>query len=715
MKRSHLAIFILLTFLVSSLYGVSTRKYEFQKYEDYLKGKFDGISVSFDGHLFLSPTEKKIEGPVEEFFLSFLMTDNGIGYLGTGHSGKIYRINEKGQSEEYFHSPEMGVYCLAQDRRGNLYAGTSPNGKIYKISKRGEGTEFFKPKEKYIWDLMFSEEGTLLAAVGESGGIYEIDQQGVGELILEAEENHILCLAKSENGDLLAGSGGKGHLYRISKNKKPVILFESPFEEIRSIALDDKDRIYVAASGVVTKPAVQKVIPTSSQTNTQITVTAELQKQILITPGTPKQPGALYRIMSTGMAKKLWVSADEMIYSLAWNEAEKKLYFGTGGKGRLYSLDYQEKVTLVFQMNSEQIYLVEPQLKKIFILSNNPPVISELLSSQRYSGEYMSHALDTGSLSSWGRMEWTARMAKDTTVQFQTRSGNTSEPNRTWSEWSPPYTNQGGEQILSPPARYIQFRMKFKSQDGNMSPVIKKLALFSVQINLQPTIDHLEILEPNVVFIKPLQQQDMIWGAESSNSDAAQAQNNMHVAMARKAEKKGYQTLIWQASDKNMDTLVYSVFIREEHDRLWRVLVEDLKEKIFAFDTISLPDGNYFVKIQASDKHANPPGSSLRDEKVSRILTIDNSQPVFEVFEANRDKKNLTLRFRVRDSLSYIREVKFLVRPKGWQIVFPEDGICDGLLEEFEITVTLPERSDNMVTVKAVDSQGNSVVHRAVF
>jgi hypothetical protein len=53
-----------------------------------LKGKLDGVSVSYEGVLSLAPSEEKMEGPGEEFYLSFLLGSEGSSYLGTGHGGK---------------------------------------------------------------------------------------------------------------------------------------------------------------------------------------------------------------------------------------------------------------------------------------------------------------------------------------------------------------------------------------------------------------------------------------------------------------------------------------------------------------------------------------------------------------------------------------------------------------------------------------------------
>ena len=718
MKRHLLILSTLSLFMVVTLLAVQPQKWELRHLSDYLDGKFDGISVSYDGILALSPKEEAMEGPAEEFYLSLIAGQSGDIYIGTGHGGKVYRINSAGKHELYYQVPEMDIYCLALDSKGTLYAGSSPNGKVYKITGQGKGDAFFNPQEKYIWDLKFTDRGTLLAAVGESGGIYEISQGGEGTKFLNSEENHILCMEISESGSLIAGSGGKGRLYRISSDRRTSILFESPFEEIKSIALDRSGNIYAAAGGFVIRPQREEKsqVRTKPDAEVSVTVTPQGASPQIESPHAKGQPGTLYRVNSAGIAKKLWSSADELIYSLLWNEAKKELLFGTGKKGRVYSIDSDEKVSLILQKNAEQIYLLKPVGSRIYTLSNNPSNLSAILSEQRYEGEYTSSVFDTNSLSSWGRIEWDAEMPQGTLLQFQTRSGNAEEPNQTWSDWSPPYQKNEGEQILNPKARYIQFRINFKTNSGKISPRLQKILLFYLQTNLEPVITKLEFLPPNVVFLKPPEQKDVIQGAEEEivDTDDNKERAMVYVA-AKKTERKGYQTIVWDAVDENGDVLVYTISARRQNESQWRVLKKAWSEKIFAFDTVTVPDGVYFIKVEASDKPSNPENIELSSEKISRPLVIDNSLPTISNFQLSRDRNQLTLSFSAQDSFSHIKEVKFLVRPEGWQVAFPNDGICDSKREDFSITLTLPNDFDNMITVKAIDSMGNVGVHQANF
>lgn len=705
-------------FLVLSLAAVVPQKFELTRMDAFLEGKFEGVSISYDGYLSLAPKDESIEGPPEEFYLSFLFTSEGIGFLGTGHSGKIYRVSEEGKVEPYFKVPEMDIYCLVQGPRGNIYAGSSPNGKIYKITEEGKGDVFFDPPEKYIWDLMISGEGSLLAAVGERGGIYRVNLEGEGRKILEAEENHILCMKENSQGDLIAGSGGQGLIYRITQSGKTSVLFESPYEEIKSISLDENGYIYAAAGGEVKAAQKGKAVSLAekAQTDVSITVKAAPEKAQAVKPTGEAHPSTLYRISPQKTVQTLWHSENELIYSVSWDSQEKKALLGTGNKGRIYTVDLNKKTSLLLQKSSQQVYSFYPSDSGIYVISNNPSSLSLLSHDQRFDGEYVSGVLDARTLSKWGKISWEAEVPSGTTLQFQTRSGNSGEPNKAWSEWSPPYQKTGGEQILSPKGRYLQFKIMFKSQSGKVSPVLRELSLFYLQNNVSPRITKLELLPPNEVYLKPPPQEEKIWGVEEELSRKDEKnKSNKNYTMGKKVQQKGFQTVVWNAVDKNQDSLLYNLYIKEENRNQWRILKKDGTQEIFAFDTLSFPDGVYEIKLEASDSPDNPEGMELKDERISRSFVIDNSLPRIEGFEAVQEKNQLEVNFAAVDSLSYIKEVKYLVRPRRWKSVFPEDGICDSREERFRFKVSLSSESHNLITVKIKDSQGNVGVHRETF
>jgi len=183
----------------------------------------------------------------------------------------------------------------------------------------------------------------------------------------------------------------------------------------------------------------------------------------------------------------------------------------------------------------------------------------------------------------------------------------------------------------------------------------------------------------------------------------------------KKAERKGFQTAVWEANDENGDSLNYSISIRKEDENNWRILKENWDKPIYAFDTLSLPDGVYLLKVVASDSPSNPSGMEFTAEKVALPLVIDNSLPTIKNFKVNREKNKLVVTFVAEDLMSSIQEVKYLIRPNEWKSIFSEDGICDSKQESFRISITLPPQFDNLITVKVQDSHGNIGVHRQTF
>lgn len=734
MKKLPLLGILGLAVLRLSLLAVVPQKWELRTKEDFLRGKFDGVSVSSDGVLALAPKEEKVASPTEEFYLSVLLAPDGTTYLGTGHGGKVYRISRDGKADVYFQAPEMDVTCLALDKKGALYAGTSPNGKIYKITDRQKGEAFFDPAEKYIWDLEFMDSGLLWAAVGETGGVYEISPQGEGRMIFKAEENHILCLKRTGRGDVLAGSGGNGVVYRLPPEGRASVIYETAYEEVRSLDVDRDGTIYAAASGTPSRSrrddlAVMPAKPetgagaaggaTVSTTVTAISVSgvsgAGVVGSLAASAAPAKESGALYKISGDGLARILWSSNEEMIYTLLWEADDQKVLFGTGSKGRIYSVDKDEKVSLLVQENSEQVYQLVPLDSRIYIVSNNPCYLGQLMPEQRIQGEYRSPVLDARTLSSWGRISWEGSADAGSSLQLQTRSGNTYEPNSTWSEWSPPYQKKE-EQVLSPKARFLQVKALFKTPTGKATLALDTLAVFYLQTNIAPAVTRLEYLKPNEVFLKLPEQEDVILGVEKNLPEPASKKDDLRIVIPpKKAERKGFQTVTWDGSDENGDTLEYTISLRKDGEKDWRVVQDGWTDTLYTFDTTSYPDGTYFVKVTASDSPSNPAGLELSTDKTGPPLVIDNSLPTVRSFTAVRNGASLDVSFVAEDAYSSIQEVKCLVRPGEWRVVFPVDGIADSRSESFKFSVRLPAGAENLVTVRVRDSYGNVGVFRQTF
>jgi sugar lactone lactonase YvrE len=717
--------------LAAAAGAVVPRQWTLRSFDDFLRGKCDGISVTSDGVLSLASPEEKINGPSEDFFLSLAMSPEGTTYLGTGHGGKIYRLDKDGKTDLYFQTPEMDVTCLLLDPKGVLYAGTSPNGKVYKITAAGKGEEWFNPAERYIWDLLLSESGSLLAAVGENGGIYEISPAGrEGREIFKAEQNHVLCLKFDRSGDIVAGSGGPGLVYRIVKNTgKATVIFETPFEEVRSIAYDLDGNLYASAGGTVKASRAETASAAApvSAGNVDVSVSISGEAAASVAPAAgmttaksvsasgSREPGSIYRIGPDGTAERIWFSPEEQVYSLYWNEPEKKICFGTGPKGRLYTLDGAGKTELTLQSDAEQISTCFPVGTRLYLLSNNPAGLSKVSPDRRLSGEYLGPVWDANLPSAWGRIDWEAAVPAEGILQFQSRSGNTAEPGSTWSDWSPPYQKADGEPILSPKARYLQVRALFKSTSAKVGPALSRLNVHFLPSNAAPTVTRLDLLGPNEVFLKPPDINETIWGLERRQPEAGTKKDDMGMMVAKKAERPGFRTLIWSAEDANEDALIYLIALKKDGDKEWRTIEDRWPEEIYAFNTLYFPDGVYQLKVTASDALSNPAGKEKQGEKTAGPLLIDNTAPAIKDLKAVREGGQLSLSFTAEDGFSPIKDARILLRPGDWQMIEPADGIADAKTETYQVRILLPAGADDLVTIVVRDAVNNTVTVRQIF
>jgi hypothetical protein len=422
-----------------------------------------------------------------------------------------------------------------------------------------------------------------------------------------------------------------------------------------------------------------------------------------------KEPGAVFRIGPDGSVRKVWSSPDEMVYALHWNESDRRLFIGTGPKGRLYALDREEKLSLVLQKDSEQIYALIPVEAKLHVVADNPPAILALSAEPRAEGEFLGPVMDARLPSAWGRVQWESFIPAGAAVQVLTRSGNTAEPGASWSDWSPPYAKADGEPVLSPRGRYLQAKALLKTGSGRGTPSLARLTLAYLQANAAPVIGRFELLPPNEVYLKPIDQDEVIWGLERRTPDAPSGRRDeMKFALAKKVERRGFQTAVWEADDENADALSYAVWIRADGESVWRLLEESWTEPLYAFATTQLADGIYALKLVASDQPSNPAGAAATAERTSPPFLVDNAAPAVRNLQSQKEADGWTITFTVEDSFSAVKEVRYLVRPNDWRVAFPEDGICDSRSESFRLKIPTGPLSDGLLTILVRDAAGNA-------
>jgi hypothetical protein len=176
--------------------------------------------------------------------------------------------------------------------------------------------------------------------------------------------------------------------------------------------------------------------------------------------------------------------------------------------------------------------------------------------------------------------------------------------------------------------------------------------------------------------------------------------------MGRRIYQKGLQTIVWKAEDDNGDRMQFDVSYRREGETAWKVLKRAIWDPIFVWDTTSVPDGTYLLRITASDAPSNAPATALAGDMESVTFDIDNTPPRIETQPATRAGVRSTITFVVRDEQSAVQRVEYSLDASRWRIVYPKDGIPDSRREEFEVAI---EDSDGgrSVIIRATDAMNN--------
>jgi len=119
--------------LLPTALASGTATWEMNSYNDFIKGKFKGLSLSREGRLSLAPKVDTVFTSDQPVIWSVAQTSDGTLYAATGHRGRVYKIDKAGKSSLVWTAPEPEIFALAVDRTGAIYAATSPDGKVYRI------------------------------------------------------------------------------------------------------------------------------------------------------------------------------------------------------------------------------------------------------------------------------------------------------------------------------------------------------------------------------------------------------------------------------------------------------------------------------------------------------------------------------------------------------------------------------------------------------
>jgi ligand-binding sensor domain-containing protein len=713
----------------ASAFAIKTEHFTQDTFSEFAEGQAKGVAISNDGFLKVGPSfEQKGTLPVSTIWDATL-DSKGQLYVAAGNDGQVFRVDSSGKATEVFKAKEMQIQSITFDSQGNLFAASMPDGKVYKIDSKGKSSVYFEPKEKYIWAIRFDRKGNLFVATGDKGKLYKVTGNGKGSVFYDSDETHLRTLLISKNQKLWVGTEGTGLVYRFDQTNdataSPFVVYDSSFREIKALVEDERGTVFLAAMGdskssSMSLPSLKLTLSeSSSDSGAGPSVSSpELSKKDDSSSSSFAEKdgaGEIIRISPDGSYEKWW-SQQEDVYTIAIVDSGY-LWAGTGKNGRVIELRGPKEFSVLGQLEGETVSSLIAVENGCYALSSNPGALWMLNKQKGRKGTYESKIFDTRSSSRWGALEF-RYSTEAKRLQIVTRSGNTSKPDKVWSNWKALEESK----IVSPIARFIQYKILFEDADSNDFE-IDRISLFYQLQNAPPRIHRLSLYPANVELVKmPRPEMPMMPAAAGGGAspktkgggDTEEAPMMMRGPNMQQVKRLGMRSASWQVADPNEDSVSFDVFYRSAGVSEWKLLKKDLDDPFISWDASQWPDGEYYLKVIASDIESNLESQAKKDESTSDVFLVDNTSP--QIVSTPPDKKSSdSVTLTISDEISIIDEAEYSIDGKGWRPLLPNSGLYDSRSNDFTISVKDLKAGSHYITIRASDSANNVANHTVKF
>ncbi len=695
------------------LNAVETKTWSLDTKADFEKAKFDKVALRSDGKLSLAPTFAELLDSEEPYLWAVAQDSKGVIYAGGGSPGastaKLFVIDRNGKSKKLAELPGSEIHALAIDKKDRVFAATSPDGKVYLLNSSGKSEMYYDPKAKYIWALALNSAGELFVATGDKGEIHKVTGAGKGSVFYKTEETHARSMVMDGKDNLIVGTEPAGLILRVSSNGAGFVLHQAAKKEVTALAVAKDGSIYAAAVGGRASAMAAPVPPPVMSTSAPGAPAGPAQAPLSFAP-TFSGGSEVYRIDADGFPSRIWAEGQDIVYSLAIG-CDGKPIVATGNHGRIYRVDNDNLSTQLITSSSTQItQLIESNQCELLAASANLGKIFRFGPGMEKKGTITGDALDASWFSSWGRL--TARQAVQGTAQLEARSGNTDRPGANWSPWA-----AANDRIVSPPARFLQYRMTLEASAAGASPEVSGIDIAYLPKNVAPTVDEIEITQPNYKFPTPTASPSATGKTlklAPIGQRSAATSSSIDLPATDMNYAKGYIGARWRAADRNGDTLQYKVELKGIAETEWKPLKDKLTVRNLSWDATAFPDGEYRLRVSASDQTSNAEGQGLMGSLVSEPFLIDNTPPKISGLVANSAGGKVTVRFKATDALSLIDRAEYSVNGADWVLTQPTTRLTDAREHEYLLNIDKGTALELTIAVRVTDESDNQIVEKAV-
>lgn len=680
-----------------------TNSFEIDTISDFMRGDITTSTLTWDGRV-APPIQRELLAPLDAEVAWDVVEHGDRRFIATGHSGKLFVEDGSGEATVLHEFEEPSIYSLLATADGRILAATSPGGIIHDVDpSTGETSVVSQTGAATIWD-MIEYRDQLAIATGPKGKILTVDDSGTTATLVQFPDTlnvlDITLIPGTE--DLAVATQGPGILARVSPDGSWRVIIDPEQDEIRRVAVLEDGSIVAAVNGV-RSPGERLLQPAGESGR----------------PGgnaKPQPESFIVRAHPNGFVEEWWTSPEAPIHDIALG-VNGTLLVTAGARGLFYEVTPTGDTNVRGVADQEFLTRLAPGADgSILVATGADASLMRIHPGKFGEGIYESEVLDGKATVNWTRIRGIVNAA-DGDISISTRSGNTAKPNETWSDWTDPiefpgvgeHASHGEHLVQSPVARFLQFRLEMTAApEADTPPTVDFLRVFHTRPNAAPVVRDISI------------QSSANSGGSSAGASRSPQQAGRPGGDPAGASRGGTPSpspevaITWSAQDPDGDDLLFDVFLRAVGETHWLSLEEDLDAPRLSLSLREIPDGEYRVKVVASDSPSNPSDLVLTGSRESGVFTLDTTPPAILIRDASRNGDEATISVRVEDSVSLIRSARWRVGFGDWNIIFPDDGAFDSRSETFTFTVedSALNQPGMFVMFSATDGAGNIATTR---
>lgn len=684
-----------------------------------------------------------------ELYIWDMAVDNsGQLFAATGNMGRIYKISEHGDAEVILDSEAAHILDLEINDNNDIFACSEPLGLIYKITPQGNVSVLYDAKEDEVHCLTLGRNGALYAGTASNWKPHIPAAQGDMSKIMAGLSDKTSDFFPNVEEYGLTADGKSWADFGLVVEPQTV----QPL--VDHLSENDPDL------------AVEPQNAEDEKAKDQTTVAG----MFFPFDNLPTRPNVVYEILPNGNAKLILELDNVFVFSLIFDE-KNSIYAGTGNEAAIYQIELalnaftsngstsnglplrvgieclpieqtqdnvnpfdgnaQEHVAALFHPKSSQVLsLIKTDNDAFYAGTGNNGSVFKVSNEFSTSGIYESPVHDASINSRWGRISWDADIVKGTMITLFTRTGNSQTPDCTWSDWEPirwegiqcqPIQWKGIQYqtplieglescrsersgvILSPQARFIQYRAEFTTINNHATPVLKGVSISYLPDNQAPKIASVNIKNDN--------KDSQPTSSDRPKNDRIEIKP-LHTPSDRNNNQKGNyakKLITWDVQEPDNDQLLFDLYFKKAGEMNWQPLARDIRGKnIYTWETNSIADGKYQIKISASDILSNPKEKALQSALISQPFPIDNTRPVItDIRVLNTEDGGCKVTGTASDNMSNISSMQYSVDAGDLGSVFPADQLFDYKNEVFQFTALELTKGQHTVIINAIDSENN--------